>query len=71
MHVLVPTHGHALELLVAPTVHADRSNEGYMHAIPSMNATAVEANEDAVVDARPLGRGSTAVKALVVLLDLH
>ena len=55
MHVLVASHGHALQLLIAPTVHADRSNEGYMHAIPSMNATAVEANEDAVVDARPLG----------------
>ena len=55
MHVLVPTHGHALELLVAPTVHADRSNEGYMHAIASMNATAIQTNEDAIVDARPLG----------------
>ncbi len=71
MHVLVATHRHALELLVAPTVHADRSNEGYMHAVASMNAAAVEANEDAVVDARPLGRSSTTVKAFVVLLDLH
>ena len=41
-----------------------------MHTVAAMNSTAVEANEDAIVDARPLWSSLSTVITLAVLFDL-
>lgn len=50
-------------MLFIPDVQVDRANNAHLNAKGSMDARAVEADDDSVVDGAPLGGGSPTVKA--------
>lgn len=67
----VTAHFHHFELVLRPGIKVDASDEGCLHSESPMNSRAIDAEEDAIVDAGPLRVLLSTVKAGLVFFDVQ